>query len=112
MTMERFCDLIATAHHVYDLYTDGNGQVNGDLCGIQVVHNNMTDWTLVPQVQLTTEAFDEVVEKLHLAVDLRNNDPERLCAEFAGVMLLTVISMEEAAARGYLVGAENEFYSA
>ena len=106
MKVERLCDMIAAAHHVFNLYYDKDGGVCGDFCSVGVSHSNTDEFKPVPQLLLMPVAFFEVAENLHADIDLKNNDPERPCFYYAGVQVITVITMEEAAARGYLVGGE------
>lgn len=112
MDANRLNTMVSVAHQVYDLYIDEeNGRISDDFISVDVVINGRPGH-YAPAVLLTDDAFYDLVNEKGLEVILRDNDPTRPCAYFAGVRFKAIISMEKAAALGYLKGAENEFYRA
>lgn len=63
-----------------------------------------------PEIHLTAEAFDELVQRLDPAIEFKNNEKLTPCFIFMGVRIFCVLTEEEAAERGYLTEAEAAFY--
>ena len=109
MKIETLFDWITTARHVFDLYYEDNGkEINKD--GFISVDHTYYNNKRLPQILLESRSLFNIADKLNLTVELKYGDPELPCAEYAGVLLTAVISLEEAAERGLLTESEEEFY--
>lgn len=109
MDTNKLNTMVSVAHQVRDLYINAAGKLSDDFISVDVTLDGNE---YMPAVLLTDDAFYDLVNEKGLAVILRNGDPTTPIVYFAGVMFKAIISMEKAAALGYLTGAENEFYRA
>ena len=110
MDTNRLNTMVSVAHQVYDLYIDReHSKLSDDFISVDVTFDR---GNRAPSILLADNAFYDLVNEKGLAVILRNGDPTTPIVYFAGVMFKAIISMEKAAALGYLTGAENEFYRA
>lgn len=110
MNTNRLNTMVSVAHQVYDLYIDReNNKLSDDFISVDVTFD---EGNRAPAILLADNAFYDLVNEKGLEVKLRGSDPITPCAYFAGVMFKAIISMEKAAALGYLKGAEYELYRA